>query len=128
MQFCRCILRWPSIACELVVICDVQEREAAESAERGRGAAVIAAQLVERQEARLAAEVALKQVRSCCCACITTVSRTLPVLDSVGEQQGAGSCVQQPSGCPHITSSNETGCRHDVHPPLDTKMRRRAKQ
>jgi hypothetical protein len=49
---------------------DVQEREAAESAERGRGAAVIAAQLVERQEARLVAEFALKQVPTCCASCV----------------------------------------------------------
>jgi hypothetical protein len=57
---------------------DKQEREAAESAERGRGAAVIAAQLVERQEACLAAEAALKQVRSCCRACTTSVACSLP--------------------------------------------------
>lgn len=40
---------------------NTQEKETAESAERRRGAAVITAQLVERQEARLAAEAALKQ-------------------------------------------------------------------
>ena len=58
---------------------DTQEREAAESAERGRGAAVIAAQLVERQEARLAAEIALKQVLSCYRrACTMTTLCKLP--------------------------------------------------
>jgi hypothetical protein len=40
------------------------------SADRRRGAAVIAAQLVEREEARLAAEIAMKQASICCCTCI----------------------------------------------------------